>query len=122
RVGGRLAQVAAPATLLAEPADDFVREFLGRDRGIRRLSFVSDEGLQLRSDLTIPVTTPVATVTAAAAAAGSEWLAVVDEENRPLGWVTPADLPAGGTLREAPLAPYGSYVWGDALRTALDAA
>ncbi|SDQ39889.1 ABC transporter ATP-binding protein [Thermostaphylospora chromogena] len=122
RVGGRLAQVAAPSTLLSEPADDFVREFLGHDRGIRRLSFVSDEKLELRSDLTVPVTTPTAAVAGTAAAAGAEWLAVVDEENRPLGWVTPDDLPADGTLREAPLAPYGSYVRGNALRTALDAA
>jgi osmoprotectant transport system ATP-binding protein len=45
RVGGRLAQVADPATLLTEPADDFVREFLGRDRGIRRLSFIPAEGV-----------------------------------------------------------------------------
>ncbi|GAA0992234.1 ABC transporter ATP-binding protein [Acrocarpospora macrocephala] len=40
RVGGHLAQISDPATLLSAPADDFVREFLGRDRGIRRLSFV----------------------------------------------------------------------------------
>ncbi len=40
RVGGKLAQIAEPAALLSDPADDFVREFLGRDRGIRRLGFV----------------------------------------------------------------------------------
>jgi len=78
RVGGRLAQVAAPSTLLSEPADDFVREFLGHDRGIRRLSFVSDEKLELRSDLTVPVTAPTAAVAGPAAAAGAERLAVVD--------------------------------------------
>ena len=33
RVGGRLAQVAEPAYLLAHPADDFVADFVGRDRG-----------------------------------------------------------------------------------------
>lgn len=36
--GGRLEQYAPPAQLLAEPASDFVREFVGADRGIRRLS------------------------------------------------------------------------------------
>ncbi|WP_062435984.1 ABC transporter ATP-binding protein [Herbidospora daliensis] len=47
RVGGKLAQVAAPADLLSDPADDFVREFLGRDRGIRRLGFVPAKNLAL---------------------------------------------------------------------------
>ena len=37
RVGGRLAQVAEPAYLLAHPADDFVADFVGRDRGYRAL-------------------------------------------------------------------------------------
>ncbi|HET8640287.1 MAG TPA: ATP-binding cassette domain-containing protein [Pseudonocardiaceae bacterium] len=36
--GGHLEQYAPPAQLLAEPASDFVREFVGADRGIRRLS------------------------------------------------------------------------------------
>ncbi|MFI6479761.1 ABC transporter ATP-binding protein [Nonomuraea sp. NPDC050663] len=47
RVGGKLAQLADPRTLLSEPADDFVRDFLGRDRGIRRLQFVATDGLEL---------------------------------------------------------------------------
>ncbi|MGW0431909.1 ABC transporter ATP-binding protein [Micromonospora sp. NPDC003197] len=36
--GGRLEQYAAPSTLLGEPATPFVREFVGADRGIRRLA------------------------------------------------------------------------------------
>ena len=36
--GGRLEQYAPPATLLGEPATPFVREFVGADRGIRRLA------------------------------------------------------------------------------------
>jgi osmoprotectant transport system ATP-binding protein len=123
RVGGRLAQVADPATLLAAPADEFVREFLGRDRGIRRLSFVSDRTLRLRSDLTVPVTADVAMAAGTAAAVGSDWLAVVDEDNRPLGWVSRGDLPPAGRLSAVPLLPYGAFVRGkDSLRAALDAA
>jgi osmoprotectant transport system ATP-binding protein len=36
--GGKLEQYAPPADLLAEPANDFVREFVGGDRGIKRLA------------------------------------------------------------------------------------
>ncbi|MEU8202713.1 ABC transporter ATP-binding protein [Streptosporangium sp. NPDC049046] len=118
RVGGHLAQLDDPATLLARPADDFVREFLGRDRGIRRLSFVSDEGVRLRTDLLVPASTDTAT----ARATGEPWLAVVDGENRPLGWAAVKDLPESGTLADAELAPYGTFVSGrDSLRAALDA-
>src|SRR6478609_4198945 len=42
-VGGRLAQLAAPAELLAHPADSFVAGFIGRDRGYRALGFVEQE-------------------------------------------------------------------------------
>lgn len=36
--GGRLEQYDTPATLLGAPATGFVREFVGADRGIRRLA------------------------------------------------------------------------------------
>jgi osmoprotectant transport system ATP-binding protein len=36
--GGRLAQYDAPAAVLGAPADDFVAEFVGGRRGVRRLS------------------------------------------------------------------------------------
>ncbi|GAA4127598.1 hypothetical protein GCM10022416_02420 [Actinomadura keratinilytica] len=42
RVGGALAQYATPAELLERPADDFVTDFLGGERGIRRLRFFQE--------------------------------------------------------------------------------
>jgi osmoprotectant transport system ATP-binding protein len=39
-VGGRLAQYAPPVELLADPADDFVRQFVGGRRSLRRLALV----------------------------------------------------------------------------------
>src|SRR5689334_7123019 len=36
--GGRLAQYATPAELLGHPADDFVADFVGSTRGLRRLA------------------------------------------------------------------------------------
>ena len=37
-VGGRLAQYGTPAELLAHPADDFVADFVGSTKGLRRLT------------------------------------------------------------------------------------
>ncbi|GII17228.1 proline/glycine betaine ABC transporter ATP-binding protein [Planomonospora parontospora subsp. antibiotica] len=119
RVGGRLAQLDAPARLLAEPADDFVREFLGRDRGIRRLSFVPSGDLPLRTDLTVPVSSAAASARAAA----EPWLAVVDDGGRPLGWISPRGLPDSGAPADVRPEPYGTFVRGrDPLRSVLDAA
>ncbi len=38
RKGGRLAQYATPAELLSAPADEFVEDFVGADRALKRLS------------------------------------------------------------------------------------
>ena len=40
KVGGVLEQVGPPEDLLREPADEFVADFLGDDRGIKRLSLM----------------------------------------------------------------------------------
>jgi osmoprotectant transport system ATP-binding protein len=37
RQGGRLAQFDTPEQILAQPADDFVADFVGADRGLKRL-------------------------------------------------------------------------------------
>ncbi|MER6137704.1 ABC transporter ATP-binding protein [Streptomyces sp. NPDC001815] len=120
RTGGRLAQFDTPERLLARPADDFVADFVGQDRGIRRLSFVEAAGLPLREGPVLPVTDPVA----AARALDEPWVLVVDAGRRPLGWVLAAGLPAGGTLADAALVPLGHTfsLVGDSARAALDAA
>ena len=48
-VGGRLAQYATPAELLGHPADDFVAEFVGGNRGLRRLSVTAIDPAHLQA-------------------------------------------------------------------------
>jgi osmoprotectant transport system ATP-binding protein len=47
REGGVLAQYDTPAEILRAPADDFVAEFVGADRGIKRLALITLDELQL---------------------------------------------------------------------------
>ncbi|MEU7417687.1 ABC transporter ATP-binding protein [Streptomyces antibioticus] len=122
RTGGRLAQFAPPAELLSQPADAFVEDFLGADRGIRRLSFFSSAGLDL-------LTTPIVAVDASAAQIAARtsddvpYLLVTDLDGRPLGWSEPRELTAGD-VDTGRLLPYGRpFVAGrDSLRAALDCA
>ena len=122
RTGGKLAQYAPPAELLSRPADAFVEDFLGTDRGIRRLSFFGSAGLRL---LTGPVIAVDATAEQIAARATDEapYLLVTDVDGRPLGWSEPRDLTAG-SIDPARLLSYGRpFVAGtDSLRAALDCA
>ncbi|MFM9642919.1 ABC transporter ATP-binding protein [Streptomyces turgidiscabies] len=120
RTGGRLAQFDTPERLLADPADDFVADFVGHDRGIRRLSFVNAADVPLRDGPVLPATSSVAS----ARTGGEPWVLVVDDARRPLGWAEVADLPASGTLADATLAPLGHTfsLVGDSARAALDSA
>ncbi|MFE9453820.1 ABC transporter ATP-binding protein [Streptomyces sp. NPDC006739] len=121
RTGGELAQFAPPAELLSAPADAFVEDFLGADRGIRRLSFFPSAGLELRTAPVVAVDAGAEQL-AARASADTPYLLVTDLDGRPLGWSEPADA-AQGVDRER-LLPYGRpFVPGrDSLRTALDGA
>ncbi|MGN9757789.1 ABC transporter ATP-binding protein [Streptomyces sp. SD31] len=122
RTGGHLAQFAPPAELLSHPADAFVEDFLGADRGIRRLSFFPSAGLEL---LTEPIVAVDATAEqiAAAGAAETPYLLVTDPDGRPLGWGEPQELTAG-EIKADRLLSYGRpFVAGtDSLRAALDCA
>ncbi|MFI0411417.1 ABC transporter ATP-binding protein [Actinomadura sp. 3N508] len=116
RTGGKLVQVDSPENVLAHPADDFVAGFIGQNRGIRSLSFAGTGDLRLSDDAVRPATAT------AADAAGLDWVLVVDEGRRPLGWARPALVK--GALSEARLAPVGATfrVGADSVRVALDAA
>ncbi|MFF4794254.1 ABC transporter ATP-binding protein [Streptomyces sp. NPDC001276] len=122
RTGGRLAQYAPPAELLSAPADDFVEDFLGIDRGIRRLSFFASGGLELTKT---PIVTADSTAEQIAARATPDvpYLLVTDPDGRPLGWSEPGAL-ADGPLDAARLLSHGRpFEYGsDSLRAALDGA
>ncbi|MEO5709444.1 MAG: ATP-binding cassette domain-containing protein [Nocardioidaceae bacterium] len=72
RVGGKLAQVGSPQDLLDNPADEFVADFVGRDRGFRALSFVDAGRLEVEP------------VSAYVDRSGARL--VLDDEGRPEGW------------------------------------
>jgi osmoprotectant transport system ATP-binding protein len=50
RTGGEVVQRGTPAEILAQPADDFVRGFVGADRGRRALHLAEVDGRQLVLD------------------------------------------------------------------------
>jgi osmoprotectant transport system ATP-binding protein len=82
RVGGVLAQFAPPGELLADPADDFVAGFVGRDRGYRRLGFVPAGEMRLSE-------VPTAPASAAVPDGTGEWTLLLTDDGKPLSWAAP---------------------------------
>jgi osmoprotectant transport system ATP-binding protein len=126
RPGGHLAQVASPERLLGAPADDYVRDFVGFDRGIRRLSFFPAADLGLADRTVLPAATKVSDAITTAKQEGEPWLLVTSEQGVPLGWASLADLEGmrpASTLADGPLAQVGHTFRPDtdSLRAALDA-
>ncbi|GAB94102.1 osmoprotectant transport system ATP-binding protein [Kineosphaera limosa] len=81
-VGGVLAQMDTPVALLDNPTDDFVADFVGRDRGFRALGFTSAHVSPGRAP-----TVHLGEV----ARADAPWVVVLDGD-RPVGWVEPHRL------------------------------
>jgi osmoprotectant transport system ATP-binding protein len=91
--GGKLEQYATPAELLGDPATDFAREFVGTDRGIRRLAVTPvTEDLLVRGEHGDgPVVVLGSSRYAALAAmleAGTDRVLVTDDAGSPLGQLT----------------------------------
>jgi osmoprotectant transport system ATP-binding protein len=126
RPGGKIAQLDTPERLLAAPADGYVENFLGFDRGIRRLSFLAASGFSLDDRAVVSEDTSASEAANAARQAGEEWVLVTDTGQRPRGWAAVSDLealPSGSRAGQARLEPYGHTfdVRTDSLRAALDA-
>jgi len=92
--GGRLAQYDVPAEVLGRPADDFVAEFVGSSRGLRRLSVtpISAEDLEPVSgeppSQSVPVTVSLEEALAAMMRHDDASVSVTDGD-RTVGVLTP---------------------------------
>jgi osmoprotectant transport system ATP-binding protein len=98
QTGGHLAQFGTPDEILANPASEFVARFVGADRGLKRLALVRVRDLELRPAPTAKAGDDVAEARRRAAAAPFPYLLLVDDANRPLGWVDDRRLPSLSAL------------------------
>src|SRR4029453_3681243 len=97
RVGGKLAQMATPSELLTSPADEFVADFVGRDRGYRSLGFTKTAGsVAIGEEAVVQLG---ASADEARAKASGAWGLGVDGGRKPLGWAQP-ELLNGELKRE----------------------
>ena len=90
--GGVLAQYATPAELLMAPADDFVEDFVGADRALKRLALMRVRDIDLWEAPLAHVGQATGEVRAKLEGAEVPHPLLVDSERRPLGWLSERDL------------------------------
>jgi osmoprotectant transport system ATP-binding protein len=87
--GGVLQQHDTPAQVLGRPATAFVADFVGADRGLRRLAVTPIEITDLYTPPVLSPSTTMETARAVVEGTDGRWAVVVDDDGRLLGWVEP---------------------------------
>ena len=120
-VGGILEQLDSPAEMLRAPRNDFVADFLGDDRGIKRLSLMTVGDASLSKGPVVAESATTADARAAMAELGYDWVAVCDGDDRLRGWIGAAELDGAATVGELTPKSFLAVVTADTnLKAALD--
>jgi osmoprotectant transport system ATP-binding protein len=118
---GRVEQYATPAEILMAPANEFVEDFVGADRALKRLSLMRVRDINLWRAPNARPGQSTAEVRAELDSPEVEvpYALLVDDRERPQGWLTARDL-AGDTVPATADAPLGPVLeTGDVMRDAL---
>ncbi len=118
---GRVEQYATPAEILMSPANEFVEDFVGADRALKRLSLLRVGDIDLWRAPNARPGQSTAEVRAQLDASDVEvpYALLVDADERPQGWLTQRDL-VGDTVPATADAPLGPVLeTGDVMRDAL---
>jgi osmoprotectant transport system ATP-binding protein len=118
--GGILEQYAPPEEILRSPANAFVEEFVGAERGLKRLALIRVRDIDVEDG---PVVASSATADEARAIVekfGFDWTSVVDDGEL-AGWIDLDGLEGRTSVAEVAPRPFSAYVTAESsLRQALD--
>ena len=107
-VGGVIEQLATPDELMRAPANDFVRSFVGEDRGLRRLALNTVSALRFHQGPIVAADATFDDAEQAMAVEGSDWLGITID-GRFDGWARAeairAAREAGTALRDVKRSP-----------------
>jgi osmoprotectant transport system ATP-binding protein len=99
--GGHVEQFATPAELLGKPASPFVADFVGADRGLKRLAVTGIEVDDLEHPPVVHVADGLAEARAALTRAGARWAVVLDDDGNLHGWLSADRASGSGTVGAA---------------------
>jgi osmoprotectant transport system ATP-binding protein len=99
--GGHVEQFATPAELLGRPANAFVADFVGSDRGLKRLAVTGIDVEDLERPPVVHVADGLADARAAMTRAGARWAVVLDDDDNLHGWLSVERATGPGTVASA---------------------
>ncbi len=119
--GGVVEQFATPEEILRDPANDFVKQFVGTERGLKRLALLKVGDIQIEEGPVVSSDASAAQARDQMDAFNFDWVSVVDDGELK-GWIDRAGLDGIGTVADAEARPFIAYVTAkSSLRQALDA-
>ncbi len=98
--GGRLAQYDTPARVLGAPADEYVADFVGSDRGLRRLAVTGIDDSDLEHPPVVRDDDSLADARAVLARADARWAVVTTSAGDLRGWLAVDEAAGSGTVTE----------------------
>ena len=120
-VGGKLEQLATPEEILKEPANAFVEDFLGGERGLKRLGLLEVGDAPLDRGPTVDLSDPAAAALRVAADRGVDWVVVLAGD-RLCGWLPVEEVERAARVGDLVPRPFlVNLRREDSLRDALDA-
>ena len=122
KTGGILEQYASPEEILREPANEFVRSFVGPEPGLKRLALISVADIDVGSGPVVGPETASGKALSTMDSFDMDWTSVVDSDSgRLLGWVDRAELGGRDRVSDARIRPFAANVTShSSLRSALD--
>jgi len=112
---GRIEQFDPPAKVLGAPATPYVADFVGADRGLKRLSVTPIESSDLEQPPVVHLDDPLDKARARMRSEGSHWAVVLDDADELHGWLsadaitTPAAAPSTETKTDGPPATVADH-------------
>jgi osmoprotectant transport system ATP-binding protein len=99
--GGHVEQFATPAELLGRPANAFVADFVGADRGLKRLAVTGIDAADLERPPVVHLRDGLADARAALERSGARWAVVLDDAENLHGWLSTERATGAGTVGSA---------------------
>jgi osmoprotectant transport system ATP-binding protein len=116
--GGKVEQFATPAELLGKPANSFVADFVGADRGLKRLAVTGIDPADLERPPVVHVADGLADARAAMEHSGARWAVVLDDAENLHGWLSAERSTGAGTVGSAARRMEAWVPVGSSLKTA----
>ena len=92
QTGSKIVQYDSPERILAEPADDFVRGFVGAGAALKQLTLTRVRDVDLHAAAVARVGGDAAEAIAAARSLDREHVIVLDDQDRPQRWLSLTEL------------------------------